>query len=88
LAGYRAALDWTFSRKNRIAVTPDVFRRFHAFAQGGASGDTGEWKRRDNEIVEILPTGKPTLRFVPVSDKKTPAAMEMLCRRYRAASDA
>jgi len=23
LAGYRAALDWTFSRRNRVAVTPD-----------------------------------------------------------------
>jgi Fic family protein len=59
LAGYRAALDWTFSRKNRVAITPDVIRRLHAFAQGGASGDAGEWKRRDNEIVEIPPSGKP-----------------------------
>jgi Fic family protein len=87
LAGYRAALDWTFSRKNRVAVTPDVILRLHALAQGGSSADAGEWKRSDNEIVEILPSGEPRLRFAPVSAKKTPAAMEMLCRRYRAAGD-
>jgi Fic family protein len=87
LAGYRAALDWIFSRKNRVAITPDVIRRLHALSQGGSSGDAGEWKKRDNEIVEILPGGERSLRFVPVSAKKTPAAMEMLCRRYRAAGD-
>ncbi|MGA2735822.1 MAG: Fic family protein [Bryobacteraceae bacterium] len=87
LAGYRAALDWIYSRKRRITITPDVIRRLHALAQGGSSGDAGEWKKRDNEIVEILRSGEPQLRFVPVSAKKTPAAVEMLCRRYRAATD-
>jgi len=87
LAGYRAALDWIFSRKNRVAIIPDVIRRLHALAQGGSSGDAGEWKKRDNEIVEILPSGERSLRFVPVSAKKTPATVEMLCRRYRLASD-
>jgi len=87
LAGYRAALDWIFSRKNRVAITPDVIRRLHALAQGGSSGDAGEWKKRDNEIIEILPSGERNLRFVPVSAKKTPAAVEMLCRRYRIAHD-
>src|SRR5713226_2607599 len=87
LAGYRAALDWIFSRKNRIAITPDVTRRLHALAQGGSSGDAGEWKKRDNEIIEILPNGERGLRFVTVSAKKTPATMEVLCRWYRIVSD-
>src|ERR1700722_3402198 len=43
LAGYRAALDWTFSRKAAVTVTPDVIRRLHRLAQG-PSGDAGEWK--------------------------------------------
>src|ERR1035437_5742847 len=87
VAGYRTALDWILSRKNRIVITPDVIRRLHALAQGGSSGDAGEWKKRDNEIVEILPSGERSLRFVPVSAKKTPATVEMLCVRYRASSD-
>src|ERR1035437_1359111 len=87
VAGDRTALDWIFSRKNRIVITPDVIRRLHALAQGGSSGDAGEWKKRDNQIVEILPSGERSLRFVPVSAKKTPAAVELLCVRYRASSD-
>jgi len=87
LAGYRAALNWIFSRKNPVAVTPDVIRRLHALAQGGSSGDAGEWKRRDNEVIEILPSGERSVRFVPVSAKETPAAVEMLCHQYRAATD-
>jgi Fic family protein len=87
LAGYRAALDWIFARRNRVAINPDVVRRLHALCQGGSSGDAGEWKKRDNEIIEILPSGERSIRFVPLSAKDTPAAMEMLCRRYRAAMD-
>ena len=87
LAGYRAALDWIFSRKNPVAVTPDVIRRLHALAQGGSSGDAGEWKKRDNEVIEILPNGERSIRFVPVSAKETPASVELLCHRYRAATD-
>jgi Fic family protein len=87
LAGYRAALDWIFLRKRRVAITPDVIRRLHALAQGGSQGDAGALKARDNEIIEMLPTGERSLRFVPVSAKETPAALEMLCRRYRTACD-
>src|SRR5258708_23532310 len=70
LAGYRAALDWIFSRKSPVAITPDVIRRLHALAQGGSSGDSGGWKKRDNEIIEILPNGERSLRFLPVSIQK------------------
>jgi len=87
LAGYRTALEWVFSRNNRVAVTPDVIRRLHSLAQGGSSQDAGEWKKRDNEVIEILPNGERSIRFVPVSAKETPATIEMLCRRYRAVTD-
>jgi Fic family protein len=83
LAGYRAALEWIFSRKNRLAITTDLILRVHALAHGGSSGDAGEWKKRDNEIIEIPPTGERRVRFVPVSARKTSAAVESLCREYR-----
>ncbi len=87
LAGYRRGLDWIFSRKTPVSITPEIIKRLHAFAQGGLSGDAGEWKKRDNEIIEILPTGERKIRFVPTSTKETPSAMETLCRRYREASE-
>ncbi len=85
LAGYRSALDWIFSRKGRLVIAPDVIRKLHAIAQGGTSGDAGEWKKADNEIIEILPSGDRNVRFVPVSAKATPAAITLLCERYRVA---
>jgi len=88
LAGYRRTLDWIFSRKSAVGITPDVIRRLHALAQGGHSGDAGEWKKRDNEIIEILPNGRRRIRFVPTSAKDTPKTMESLCRSYREACDA
>jgi len=87
VAAYRTALDWIFSRKRRLTVTPEVIRRLHALAQGGASSDAGEWKARDNEIIEVMASGERSIRFVPVSAKETPAAVELLCRRYSTACE-
>jgi Fic family protein len=87
LAGYRKALDWIFSRKRQVSIIPKVIQRLHAFAQGGFSGDAGEWKTRDNEIIEILPNGERKILFVPTSAKDTPDIMDTLCRNYREACD-
>ncbi|MCP4631237.1 MAG: Fic family protein [bacterium] len=87
LAGYRQALVWIFTRKRRVSVIPKVIQRLHAFAQGGFSGDAGDWKERDNEIIEILPNGERKIRFVPTSAKETPKIMDALCRNYREACD-
>jgi Fic family protein len=81
LAGYRAALEWTFTRNRATPVTPALLRRLHTLAQRGA-GDAGQWKSRDNEIIEFTPSGQRRVRFVPVSARQTPAAMDRLCRRY------
>jgi len=54
LAGYRAALDWIFSRKNRVTVTPDVIRRLHALAQGGSIRFVPASARETPATVEIL----------------------------------
>jgi Fic family protein len=87
LAGYRQALDWIFSRKRQVSVTPKLIQRLHAFAQGGFSGDAGEWKEQDNEIIEILPNGERKIRFVPTTAKDTPDIMDALCRNYREACE-
>lgn len=85
LAGYRRALDWIFRRKGPVSITPEVIRRLHALAQGAHSGDAGEWKQRDNEIIEVLPNGQRRIRFAPAPARDTPKLMEALCRRYQEA---
>ena len=87
LAGYRQALDWISSRKRPVSVMPEAIQRLHALAQGSLSGDAGEWKKRDNEIIEILPNSERKVRFVPTSARDTPQTVEALCRNYRVACD-
>jgi len=87
LASYRQALDWIFSRQRRVPVTPAVIQRLHALAQGGFSGDAGAWKQRDNEIIEILPSGERKVRFVPTPAKDTPKTVAALCLNYRDIGD-
>ena len=91
LSGYRRAIDWILSRKGSVTMTAGVIRKLHEYAQGGSilggKGDAGEWKRRDNEIVEILPSGNRTVRFVPASAKATPALIDDLCRSYHEACE-
>jgi Fic family protein len=87
ISGYRQALDWIFSRKRPVPLTPSVILKLHSFAQGGLSGDAGQWKQRDNEIVEFLPGGEKRIRFVPTSAQDTPKTVEELCGNYRVACD-
>jgi Fic family protein len=82
LYGYRKALDWIFSRKRPVALSADVIRKLHALAQGGMTGDAGQFKSRNNEIIEILPNGERRVRFVPTSAEETSRAVEALCEAY------
>ena len=65
----------------------EVIRSLHALAQGGHSGDAGDWKRRDNESLEILPKGDRRIRLVPTPARETPKVIGALCRSYREACD-
>jgi Fic family protein len=62
-----------------------VIQRLHGIAQAGG-GDAGQWKARDNEIIEVLPDGQRVVRFRPVPARETPAAIEQLCLGYRHAT--
>jgi Fic family protein len=82
LAGYRRALDWIYSRRRSVRLEADVIRKLHALAQKGASADAGEWKRKSNEIIELLPGGGSRVRFVPAEAKESPRMVAELCSQY------
>ncbi|MEZ5401668.1 MAG: Fic family protein [Bryobacteraceae bacterium] len=86
LAGYRAALDWIFGLRRPPDITPELILHLHRMAQ--SSNDAGKWKERNNEIVEIPPSGEPVVRFAPLSARRTPAAVEALCARYHSSIEA
>jgi len=87
LAGYRKAIDWIFTRKRRVTIEPRVLRHLHALAQAGMSGNAGQWKLKDNEIIEILPSGDHRVRFKPTSARETPKTIGRLCQNYRIACE-
>ncbi|MDE0627977.1 MAG: Fic family protein [Bryobacterales bacterium] len=84
LQGYRRALSEIHSGHAGLACTPDTIRSLHALCQP-ASGDAGQFKRVDNEIVQLTPGNAPTVRFRCVTAKETPGAVAELCERYRQA---
>lgn len=87
LLGYRRALNWIFSCRQPVAITPTVIQRLHTLAQGSSAGDPGEWKKLDNKIIEIMPNGERKVRFVPTTAKETPKAIARLCENYRTIGD-
>ena len=50
IVGYRMALNWIHTDCGKIPVTPETCLRLHALAQGGTSGDAGQWKTTQNDI--------------------------------------
>jgi len=83
LAGYRRALDWIFRLKGIGSINPAAIQKLHALAQGGHSGDAGQWKQRDNENIEVLQDGRRRIRFLPTPARETPKAIAALCDAYQ-----
>jgi Fic family protein len=86
IRGYRRALDLIHASAGDLPITPALLQRFHALLQEGA-GDAGQWKRVDNDIVEIRAGAPPLVRFRPVTAAEAGAAVEELCGLYRHALD-
>jgi Fic family protein len=79
---YRRALDLIHGSAKQLTIMPETIARLHAIAQEGA-GDAGQWKQRDNEIIEFPKDGGPPhVRFKPLAAAQTPEAMAELCRWY------
>src|SRR6185295_15694371 len=79
------ALERVHLHARDLAIEPRLLLDLHGLVQEGA-GDAGQWKRVDNEIVEILGGEAPRIRFRPTSARDTAAAVEEMCLAYRAIS--
>jgi Fic family protein len=86
IQGYRRALDRIHSQAAELALSPRLLQELHAVVQEG-SGDAGQWKRVENDILELREGAAPRVRFRPVSVAETPAAVDELCLSYRHALD-
>ncbi len=87
IVGYRRALSWLHAHYEKIVMASDTLQRLHHLAQSGMSGDAGEWKQSQNEIVEVYPDGRREVRFRPTPPADVPSAVAELCRAYRHSVD-
>lgn len=72
--GYREALTWIHEEYSTIPVSVDTILRLH-FLSHGQTGDAGEFKARDSDIIERYPDGRSRVRFRTVPASETPARM-------------
>ncbi len=85
ILGYRRALEVVHLHARDLPIETRLLLDLHGRVQEGA-GDAGQWKRVDNEIVEIFRGEAPRIRFLPTPARETPAAVEEMCLAYRAIS--
>jgi Fic family protein len=84
--GYRRALNEIHTRNDRLSISADTLKHLHALCQS-ASGDAGQFKRVNNEVIQLVPGAAPVIRFRCVKAKDTAAAVDELCLLYRHALD-
>lgn len=80
--GYRHALNLIHTNAGSLSITPGVLRQLHQTIQED-SGDAGQWKTVENEIVELKAGEAPRVRFRPVAAAATATAVDELCLLYR-----
>ena len=81
--GYKKTLDWIHSKAKEIEISPEAIQQIHTLAQSGSISDAGQWKKRNNEIIELKPDGSREIRFVPTAPEEVPRMMSELCLGYK-----
>ena len=87
VAGYRDILATVHANHGKLSLSTDLVRSWHQqlYRFTGESG--GDWKPKDNAILEVLPDGRQIIRFQPVSSVATPQFMERLLAAFNQAKD-
>lgn len=78
VAGYRDVLATIHANYSKLTLSPDLIQGWHKLMYRFTAESGGEWKTKDNAILEVLPDGRQVVRFQPVSAVATPKFMERL----------
>ena len=82
ILGYRDVLALIHGNHTDLTFTPDSVRRFHAVMLQYTNERGGDWKSRDNVIIERYTDGSHRVRFRPTPANETAEAMQSLVVRY------
>ncbi len=87
VAGYRDVLAEIHANAKRMTLTPELILWFHQQMYAYTPEEGGQWKEKDNAILEIRPDGQQIVRFRPVSALSTPEFIKKLCNYYHQSID-
>jgi Fic family protein len=87
IAGYRDVLNTIHANHANMKFSVNLVLQMHRDLLKFTTEKDGKWKTTQNEIEEIGPDGKKSIRFTPVSPHLTDDAMRTLHDRFRKASE-
>lgn len=87
VAGYRDVLATIHANYSKQRLSTDLILNWHRIMYRFTTEPGGEWKTKDNAILEVLPDGRQVVRFQPVSAVGTPNFMERLLTLFNHAME-
>lgn len=85
VAGYRDVLAAIHVNHENMRISTQLVRNWHRMLYRYTEERGGNWKAKDNAILEVQPDGRQTVRFKPVSAVGTPKFMDRLVKLFDAA---
>ena len=79
--GYRNALDLIHSQFNKLPLTAETIRRFHALSRPGI-WDAGKFKEKSGDIIETYPDGSSRIRFKTVEPENVEKYLNCAIEKY------
>ncbi len=86
VSGYRKALDLIHRKQRNLDISPETIKELHRLSHA-ETGDAGQWKTKNNEIIRKNPDGTLEVIFKPLQAALVPKAIEQLCLAYRHSID-
>ncbi|AIZ57161.1 Fic/DOC family protein [Candidatus Methanoplasma termitum] len=87
IAGYRDVLDLIHREYRTLELNEELILGMHKIMSSYTPRGGGMYKEQDNIIISTDENGARSVRFVPVTSKETPKAMEQLILAYMEAKD-
>ncbi|MBI1746907.1 MAG: Fic family protein [Acidobacteria bacterium] len=87
VAGYRDVLATIHVNHEKWRLSTHLIKSWHRDLYRFTGERGGQWKSRDNAILEVLPDGRQIVRFRPVSALATPEFMERLVTLFSQSLD-
>jgi Fic family protein len=87
IAGYRDVLNLIHQSHKDIPLSENVILQFHSMLFRYTTKRSGEWKKINNEIVDVQVDGSKVLRFKPIQAHETSDYMKNLISLYNHDAD-